>query len=139
VSNRGPLLQSLRSLVPVLSWTVMIACTVVFRLRYGFGVVARPDTSFKRWKARARTVLQQHSLPILLIHGGDDTFIPIEHARQIAAEAKAHDVPLETFFVEGAGHCGAYLFDPQNYHRTIQQFLMRYLGNDFPVQHRNIG
>jgi pimeloyl-ACP methyl ester carboxylesterase len=137
-SNKGPFLRPLRYLTPPLSWIIMIACTIVFRLRYGFGVVARPDSSFKRWKARAKKVLQQHSIPILLIHGEEDTFIPIEHARMVASAATAYNVPLETYFVKGAGHCGAYLTDPQGYLLTIQQFLMRYLGDDFPEQHRQI-
>jgi dipeptidyl aminopeptidase/acylaminoacyl peptidase len=74
----------------------------------------------------------------LLIHGVEDTLIPIEHARQIAAEAKLQDVPLETYFVSGAGHCGAYGCDPFSYNRIIQSFLIRHLGEDFPEQHRNI-
>ncbi|MBV9228311.1 MAG: prolyl oligopeptidase family serine peptidase, partial [Chloroflexi bacterium] len=136
-SNR-PLLRHLRRLIPAVAWTIMFACAIVFRLRFGFNMVARPDTSFRRWKVRARTVLQQHSIPILLIHGGEDSLIPIEHARQIATEAKLQDVPLETYFVSEAGHCGAYGYDPSIYNRVIQSFLMRHLGEDFPEQHRNI-
>jgi uncharacterized protein len=133
--TRYPQLRFLRSLIPSLTWAVITATKIDFRLRFGFTYVARPDTSFHRWKTRARKVMEQLSIPILLIHGVDDPLIPVDHARQIAAEAKRHDVPLETYFVEGAGHCGAYGANPYRYNQVIRDFLLRCLGDDFPVLH----
>lgn len=134
-NTRYPQLRFLRPLIPLLSWAVITTSKIDFRLRFGFTYVARPDTSFRRWKTRARKVMQQLSIPILLIHGVDDSLIPIDHARQIAAEARRHDVPLETFFVEGAEHCCAYAADPYRYNQVIRDFLQRCLGNDFPALH----
>jgi alpha-beta hydrolase superfamily lysophospholipase len=133
--TRYPQLRFLRPLIPPLSWAVIAASKIDFRLRFGFTFVARPDTSFRRWKTRARKVLEQHSIPILLIHGAADSLIPIDHARQIASEARRHDVPLETYFVEGADHCSAYAVNPQRYNHVIRTFLQRCLGNDFPALH----
>ncbi len=134
-NTRHPLLRGLRPLIPLLSWAIITASRIDFRLRFGFTFVARPDTSFRRWKARARKVMQQHSIPLLLIHGVDDPLIPIDHARQVAAEARRQNVPLETYFVEGAEHCGAYGADPQRYNSVIRSFLLRCLGCDFPTLH----
>lgn len=134
--SKRALFHMVKPLVPLVSWAVIMASIINFRLRFGFTFVARPDTSFRRWKTRARKVLAQHSIPILLIHGVQDTLIPIEHAYQIAAEARKHDVPLETYFVEGADHCGAYEYDSRAYNRVLRRFLMRYLGADLPALHR---
>jgi pimeloyl-ACP methyl ester carboxylesterase len=136
--TRYPLLRFLRPLIPAVSWAVIAASKIDFRLRFGFTYVARPDTSFRRWKARARKVMEQLSIPILLIHGVDDSLIPIEHARQIAAQAKRHGVPLATYFVEGADHCGAYRVDPYLYNHVIRDFLQHCLGNDFPTLHSEL-
>jgi pimeloyl-ACP methyl ester carboxylesterase len=134
--KRKFLSRFLRPLLPLFSWIVIVACQVDFRLRFGFNFVARPETSFKRWKAQANKIMEQHSIPILLIHGVNDTLIPIEHAQQIAASAMLHHIPLETYFVEGADHCGAYGIDPQHYSDVLRNFLMHCLGNDFPALHR---
>ena len=123
-------LHPLQSVFPALAWCIVLFSTIDFRLRFGFNVVARPATSFRRWKARSKHVLQNHSIPILLIHSAGDTLIPIEHAKKIAAEAKAHGAILETYFVEDEHHCGAYGYDPVQYDTVLRNFLTHYLHND---------
>src|SRR5712692_1889374 len=86
-------LNRLRSLFPAVAWATVAASTIVFRLRFGHALVARPDMSFKRCRARAKSVLQLHQTPILLIHAAGDEIIPIAHARQLVAKAHAYDVP----------------------------------------------
>ncbi len=132
--RRWPLLlRSIGSWCPALVWLITSLGFVAFRVRFGYDVVARPATSFRRWKRRARTTLQQHVIPILLIHATGDELIPITHARQIAAEAEACETPLETLFVDGGSHCGAYGADPRLYNKTLRSFLSRHLGEDFPA------
>lgn len=135
----APWFRPSAQLLAALSWCIVFASTVVFRLRYGYSVVARPATSFRRWNARSKRALQQHAIPILLIHSAGDTLIPIEHARQIAAEARAHGVLLETYFVNAQAHCGAYDCDPKQYNAVLQSFLERHLQEDLPLQHRHPG
>ena len=60
------------------------------------------------------------SLPILLIHGEADGFVPCQMSREIAA-ACASKVRLETF--PGAGHGASYLADPERYTRVVLDFL----------------
>jgi fermentation-respiration switch protein FrsA (DUF1100 family) len=127
-------LHPLKSLFPSIAWAITSTGFVFFHVRFGYNVVARTDITFRRWKNRARKMLQQRSIPILLIHTKKDELIPFSHAQQIAAEARACDTPLETYFVEDGLHCGAFAMDPDAYTRTLLAFLQRSLGNDFPVQ-----
>lgn len=126
-----PLLQPL--LAP-LTWVLLIIGALIFRLRFGFSFVARPESSFKRWQKHAAKGIQQRPIPIMLVHSIDDPFIPIEHAYHIVAQAKLHHVPLETYFVQGASHCGAYGKDPERYVSVLQSFLKHCLGKDYPIQ-----
>lgn len=134
-----PFLQQLRHLVPAIAWATIAASTIVFRVRFGYEMVARPDERFKRLMTRKKakgTPIQQQSTPILLIHSSGDELIPIAHARQILAEAKAYDATIETYFIEDAPHCGAYNHNPQEYHETILNFLSKHIGDALPEQHR---
>lgn len=121
-------------LLAVCAWMIIAICAIDFRVRFGYSVVARPLVRFKRWKA-----LQQHSTPILLIHSSGDMLIPIEQSYQLAAAAKIYHVPLETYFVDGCDHCGAYGQNPQQYYMQIRNFLKHHLRDDFPEQHSTIG
>ena len=60
------------------------------------------------------------TLPILLIHGEADGFVPCEMSREIAA-ACASKAQLETF--PGADHGVSYLSDPERYGRIVKEFL----------------
>jgi len=128
----GPSLHHLRSTFPAVSWATVAISKVIFRLRFGHALIARPAASFKRWQVQVKGTTHQSFPPILLIHGVQDNAIPISHARQIAAQAQLYNIPLVTYFVEEAAHCGAYGHDPQEYIRVLQQFLARYLDSDFP-------
>jgi uncharacterized protein len=127
-----PSLHHLRSTFPAISWATVAVSKVIFRLRFGHALIACPAASFKRWQAQIKGTTHQPFPPILLIHGAQDSAIPISHARQIAAQVLLYNIPLETYFVEEASHCGAYGHNPQEYIRVLQQFLARYLGSDFP-------
>lgn len=128
------MLQRLKFLFPSIAWAITSTGFMFFHMRFGYNVVARPDITFRRWKNRARKVLQQHAIPILLIHSMEDELIPFAHAQQIAAEARANETPLETYFVEKGLHCGAFAQDPQRYSHVVADFVQRCLGDDFPKQ-----
>ena len=70
--------------------------------------------------ASALDAVRSTRLPILLIHGEADDFVPCEMSREIAA-ACVGPVRLETF--PGAGHGGSYLQDPARYGRVVREFL----------------
>jgi fermentation-respiration switch protein FrsA (DUF1100 family) len=113
---------------------------VVYRMRYGHSFVARPEKTFKRWvrrAKRARTAQQPRHIPILLIHALGDELIPFTHALRLVARARANSIPLETYFVDHPIHCGAYTYNPEQYTAVIQEFLGRYLKDDFPSKMAN--
>src|SRR6266568_160157 len=125
----NPSFRLFRSTFPAVAWATVLAATVVFRLRFGHALIARPDTIFKRWRKLSKAILHT---PILLIHGSGDSLIPIAHARQLVAKARAHNIQLQTYFVDHARHCGAYGSDPQQYITVLQKFLSPHLGEAFP-------
>lgn len=58
--------------------------------------------------------------PLLLIHGEDDTTVPIHHAEQLYAAAGE---PKELWRVPGVGHVGAYFADRTEYVRRVTGFF----------------
>ncbi len=127
-----PALRRLSRTFPAIAWATVATSTIVFRLRYGHAMVARPDASFKRWKALSQTTLSPKYAPVLLIHDEKDPLIPVAHAHQIVAKARTYNIPVETYYVDDAVHCGAYGYNPEQYISVIQDFLSRHLGDAFP-------
>jgi alpha-beta hydrolase superfamily lysophospholipase len=124
-----PFLHPLRHGFHTLTQATFVVSTVIFRMRFGHALNARPDTSFKRWQARSKGLIRKSYPPILLIHGMKDSSIPITHAHKIVTQAQAHNITLETYFVEDADHCGAYGYDPQQYIQILRQFVSHHLDN----------
>ena len=56
--------------------------------------------------------------------------VPIAEARSLEAQARAFKFEMETYYVKGAEHCGAYDLDPQRYLQVVQQFLARHLDTN---------
>ena len=129
----SPMLHRLRRTFPALAWATVAASRIIFRLRFGYALMACPSTSLKRWQGLSNKSLQRRHPPILLIHGMKDDAVPISHAYQIAKQAKMCGIPLETYLVEDTAHCDAYAHNPQKYIEVLQQFLAQHLGNDFPT------
>jgi len=56
----------------------------------------------------------------------------VSYVHEIATQANARPISLETFYSEGSAYCGTYGDDPQQYIDRPQDFVARYLGDDFP-------
>lgn len=123
----SPLIHRLQVIVPFVSWAIVETGALVFRVRFGYPLIARPDRSFERWRALSISYPQHPYPPILLIHGEQDSVIPIAEARALEAQARAFKFEIETYYVKGAEHCSAYELDPQRYLQVVQQFLARHL------------
>jgi fermentation-respiration switch protein FrsA (DUF1100 family) len=65
-------------------------------------------------------VLAAHGVPLLVIHGEADTYIPIAHGRRIAA---AYGAGVETLYVPGAGHMRSFEVDPSTYSARLTAFF----------------
>jgi fermentation-respiration switch protein FrsA (DUF1100 family) len=59
-------------------------------------------------------------VPILLIHGDDDRFVPCEMGRAVA-ESNPDKIRFRTF--EGAGHAISYLIHPEKYEAEVKEFI----------------
>ena len=100
------------------------------------GLPARPSAAFCRLgallygrfrlgSASAVASVKRTKVPILLLHGEDDRFVPCEMSRQICSVCGA-PVQLETF--PGAAHGMCYMQDPQRYETVVGNFLKEQLA-----------
>ena len=72
--------------------------------------------------ANAADAVKRSTIPILLIHGEADDFVPCDMGREIAA-ANPDRVALHTF--PGAAHGLSYLVDAPRYERIVENFLLQ--------------
>ncbi len=78
---------------------------------------------FGRFDLRGASALEaagRTEIPILLIHGEEDRFVPCDMSRELAA-ACAGPHGLETF--PGAGHGLSYIVDPERYKKAVEEFM----------------
>ncbi|MBR4017744.1 MAG: alpha/beta hydrolase [Oscillospiraceae bacterium] len=98
-------------LPPVLCMWASDLCARVFA---GFGLKDK-DT---------RTTLPNSKVPVLMVHGVNDGFVPCEMTRQgyaVCAE------PKELFLVDGADHGLSFLVDGTRYTQIVIAFLEKYV------------
>lgn len=76
-------------------------------------------------QADAAAAVASTHVPVLLIHGLDDSNIPLRHCEGIL---KNHWGPMELWQVPGAGHTGAFGADPEEFERRVTEWFSRYQG-----------
>lgn len=91
-------------------------------IRLGARIYGRFDPD----SADAAEAVRHTPVPILLIHGEDDRFVPCDMGRRIAA-ANPDKVELHTF--PGAGHGLSFLIDQPRYERITRAFLDRVMAD----------
>lgn len=79
---------------------------------------------FRIWEESAEHAVSQTKIPVLLIHGGGDKFVPPEMSMEIY-EHCAGDRFIEIFPEAGHGGCSA--ADPERYKEILRSF-MRHCG-----------
>ncbi len=70
--------------------------------------------------------------PLFLIHGAEDSMIPVSHAHAMFAAAGE---PKELWIYAGVEHCGAYFADRVTYVERAQLFFDQHLGTDEQARH----
>ncbi|MCR5355982.1 MAG: alpha/beta hydrolase, partial [Lachnospiraceae bacterium] len=98
------------------TWMVYPA-SVCSRVMYGY--------SFK--EMRPIDALENNKVPILFIHGSDDTFILPDHSERMSRETKGYS---ELYFIKGAAHAASILTDPEEYRKYVGGFLEKVLAKD---------
>lgn len=86
---------------------------------------ARRLGGFSLWEKDACKTLAKNTLPILIVHGTADDFVPCEMGKR-AYEACAGDKTL--LLAEGAGHAKSFLVEQERYTALIHQLLDKTLG-----------
>lgn len=86
--------------------------SVCAKIRYGY--------SFS--EMRPIDSLKENQIPILFIHGADDTFILPEHSEKMKAATKGY---AEIHLIPGAGHAMSVLSDREAYMQYVREFLNR--------------
>ncbi len=69
--------------------------------------------------ASPEDAVARSQVPVLLVHGIDDTNIPPRHSRRIRARGDR----ARLWLVPGAGHCGAMGKDPDAFVRRVLEFV----------------
>ncbi len=100
-------------------------------LRMSYGIIGRvaDDMCRKRIQIGTRDYSTTDALranikiPVLLIHGTDDKFVPIDMTYE---NYKACAAPKKILVVPGAGHCMSYIVDTKAYERVIKEFWEKY-------------
>jgi len=75
---------------------------------------------FKIWESSAEEAVKHTRIPILLIHGEDDRFVPCDMSRQIYANCRG---AAELVIIPNAGHGISYFVDRTTYHSVFSDFL----------------
>lgn len=75
---------------------------------------------FKLWESSPIEAVEKTKIPILLIHGDDDRFVPCDMSRRIYAACVGK---AELVIFPGAGHALSYFTDPQRYEKVMHGFL----------------
>ena len=88
-------------------------------------MTARLFGGFDPSKAEVYEYAAKTKIPIAIIHGEADDFVPVHMSQRICGSAP--DAQLHTF--EGATHVMSYLTDTERYKRITEEFLAKILGN----------
>lgn len=91
---------------------------------------ARIFGGFGLWERDSRKSLKHSRLPVLLVHGTADTFVPCQMTRE-AYDACAD--PKELLLVEGAEHGLSFVADGLRYTAAVIEFLKKYTEMDEEV------
>ncbi len=77
---------------------------------------------FRLGSASVLRAVKNSKLPVLLIHGTADKFVPISMSEEIYAACSSE----KAFFkAEGAGHAGSFANDPEKYSSAVLSFIQK--------------
>ncbi|MBQ4641295.1 MAG: alpha/beta hydrolase [Oscillospiraceae bacterium] len=86
---------------------------------------ARLFAGFHLREEDTRRSLQNSRIPVLMVHGTGDTFVPCDMTREAFAVCAE---PKELLLVEGAEHGVSFLAEPDRYVETVKNFICTAMG-----------
>nr|WP_218032255.1 alpha/beta hydrolase [Dictyobacter kobayashii] len=87
-------------------------------------LVCKLRSGFFFEEASALKQVKKTTLPILFIHGEEDTFVPTAMVHHLYEACPTYK---ESFLVPDAGHGLAFTVDPDGYARHTEDFLARFV------------
>jgi dipeptidyl aminopeptidase/acylaminoacyl peptidase len=97
-------------------WPIVEPAFLYARLRYALNL----------WTASPRDAVAASHVPVLLIHGTDDTNILPWHSRELSRVR----VGIELWEPSGVGHTGAYGADPAEFERRVTEWFEQHGTSD---------
>ncbi len=98
---------------------------------WGAEVFARCLGKFSLWEKDSRETLSHNILPILMVHGAADDFVPCEMSRQGYARCGGDK---ELLLVEGAGHGVSFLVAKEKYGKKLRELMKKALGETYELR-----
>lgn len=86
-------------------------------------LVARMFAGFSLYQCDSRKILKNNKLPLIMVHGTDDNFVPCDMSREGYAVCVGEK---QLLLVEGAEHGVSFLVDGERYRAMIIEFLNKY-------------
>ena len=90
-------------------------------------IMTRLFAGFSLSEKDSRKILKNSKLPIIMIHGMDDDFVP---CRMTQEGFSACTGPKQLLLVDGAEHGVSFLVDPERYTAIINEFLDKYMKEE---------
>ena len=87
-------------------------------------IFSRLFADFSLYEKDSRKSLKNSTVPLLMVHGTADDFVPCKMTKEAYAASSA---PKKLLLVEGAGHGVSFLEDQENYTKHVLDFFSRYI------------
>ena len=91
---------------------------------------ARLYGGFSLRAVSAIEAVRHATVPLLIIHGEDDRFVPCDMSREIAVSAAQAGRDVTLYTVKDAGHGISFIEEPEGYRQTVERFAERCLRKE---------
>lgn len=88
-------------------------------LTIAIGIWSRMLAHYSLKELSVPDVMKHNTIPVLLVHGTEDSNVPVEMTVKIAENCQA---PKQVLLVKGAEHGTGYLVDNEAYKKALQEF-----------------
>ena len=95
-----------------------------FPLLYTASLMSKIYLGYSFEEASTIKQVKKSVTPTLFIHGTKDKFVPFSMLDEIYKKAKCEKQKLE---IQGAGHGESSEVNPEQYWKTVQQFIKKYI------------
>ena len=90
------------------------------------GLVTKSKAGYTLKEASALEQVKKAKVPILYIHGGNDTFVPTEMTKKLYENTNSD---ADLMLVDGANHGEAIVLEKGAYITKLKQFLDKYVAS----------